>query len=157
MNWKIFLYRAQTDTGLSFDTLIDFIKRKSNKGDKFKIKTIENRDAKVLYAYRQGLTERLGYYAGPTNEITIKGKQTENNKVTIDFKFPNSVLIGLGLISTLVLTVGLFVMPNFGLYGSSIVLLTIYFWGVVRLNSQFYYFKSDLDQMEKNFKRQVGH
>jgi hypothetical protein len=156
MNWKIFLYRAKIDTELPFDTLIGFIKRKSNKGDKFKIKTVDNRDAKVLYAYRQGITERLGYYAGPTNEIIINGKRTEDNKVTIDFKFSNSVLIGLGLISTFVLIIGLFAMPDFGLYGSGIALLTIYFWGVVRLNSQFYYFKSDLDQMEENFKRQVG-
>lgn len=155
MNWKIFLYRTQVSTILPFEILVDLIKRKSKTGDKFKLGTVSKQSFRAYYAYRQGLTERLGFYSGPTNEIIITQGLTENREVIIDFKFPKMVLIAFGLIAVSIIALGQFAIPDLGLIGSAVVILTIYFWGVIRLNSQFYYFKSDLEQIEENYKKQV--
>lgn len=146
MNWRIFLFNARTETDIPFDDLINIIKRR---GKRFKLNSIDRKVATLNYAYRQGISERLGYYAGPTNEIRIE----ENDKTTIDFKFPKSILIGFGLLAIAILLVGLYLTLDFGLTGSIIIILILYLSVVVRLNSQYYYFKSDLEEIENNFQK----
>ena len=151
MNWKIFLFKAQVTADIPFDAIVEFIKRRSNRGSRFKFRTADKNEARVFYAYRQGIYERLGYWDGSTAEVIITNKLDDN--VAIDFTFPNSVLIAYGLIAILIFAAGLFIIPGLGVWGSVIILLAIYFGVVIRLNSQFYFFKSDLDQLEENFKR----
>lgn len=151
MNWKIFLFKAQVTADIPFDAIVEYIRRKSNRGTRFKLRTANENEATIFYAYRQAINERLGYWGGSTTEAKITNKF--DGKVTIDFAFPNSVLIAYGLIAVFIFAAGLFIIPGFGIWGSVIILLTMYFGVLIRLNSQFYFFKSDLDQLEENFKR----
>jgi len=151
MNWTGLILKGTIDTDLPYESLITSIKGKSyNKGSSFRLSEGDNHKTRILYAYRQGLNERLGYYGGPLNEIVIVDNGTDN-KVNIKFQYPNSVLIGFGLIIIGILMAGLYIVPEFGLLGTSILLLTVYLGLVVRFYSQLYYFKSDLEEIEDTY------
>lgn len=155
MNGKIFLFQAKIAADIPFDTLVEYIKRRSSRHSRFSVNTIEKTRARVSYAYRQGLYERLGYWGGPTNEIVINRGLEDPTKVKIHFRYPASILIAYGLIAIFILAAGHFIMPGVGLNGSMIVLLVLYFGAVIRLNSQLYFFKSEIEQFEENHKNGI--
>ena len=152
MNWRIFLLRGQVTIEISFDTLVEYVKRKSTRGSRFKFGTVDKTEARVFYAYREELFDRLGYWSGSTNEVIITNRVSDATKVTVDFKPPNSILIAYGLISLFLLIFGSFLIQENGFFVSFIILLTLYVGLVLRQNSQFHYLVTDLEQMEENYK-----
>jgi hypothetical protein len=155
MNSKIFLLQAQVIANIPFDTIIEYLKRRSNRGSRFRINSINKAQARLLYAYREGFYERMGHWRGPANEIVITDELADKNKVKIDFRYPTSILVAYGLIAVFIVAAGYFLIPRLGVKGSLLIVLALYVGVIVRLNSQFYFFKADLEQLENNYQKGI--
>lgn len=152
MSWTILLFKVKIEVDLPYSSLLTSIRGKSfNSGSSFRLSKTKNNQTRIFYSYQQRLDQRIGYFGDNSIEVIIRELGT-GNRVTINFKYNNSTLIAVGLISTFILVLGLYIYPNLGLLTTTIILLTIYLGLVVNLNSQLYYFKSDLEKMEESYK-----
>jgi hypothetical protein len=155
MNNRIILLRAKIVADIPFNTIVEYLKRRSSRGGRFKLKNIGTTEARLFYAYRDGFYERMGSGGGPTNEIVISNQLTDKGTVSIDFKYPTPVLIAFAIIAIFILALGHFLVPSLGLKGAIITVAVLYLLAVIRLHSQFYYFKLDLEQLEDNYKKGI--
>ena len=155
MNNTIILLRAKVVADIPFDLIVEFLKRRSNTGSRFRLKNVSATEARLFYAYRDTFYERMGSGGGPTNEIVISNGLADKTKVVIDFKYPTPILIAFGIIAIFILTLGHFLVPSIGLKGAIIIIAILYLLAVIRLHSQFYYFKLDLEKLEQNYKRGI--
>jgi hypothetical protein len=117
--------------------------------------TVSGNTAKAFYAYRDTFYNRMGYLTTFANEIKITGDPFNDSGAIIEFKVPRKRMILYALIAIFLVSVLSFGFPDIGLLQQCIILVTLYFGIVISLNSQFYYLKTDLEQMEGNFKQQA--
>lgn len=153
MSWTIFLFKVKIEVDLPYNSLLTSIRGKSfNNGSSFRLSKTKNNQTRIFYSYQQRLDQRIGYFGDNSIEVIIRELGT-GNKVTISFKYNNSTLIAIGLISTFIVVLGLFISLSLSLLSTIIILLIIYLGLVVNLNSQFHHFKADLEKMEEGYKK----
>jgi hypothetical protein len=155
MDWRIFLYRSSVTTSLPFDVLVNYLKRKTSDGVRFKLGYIDKEDIDIYYsndyAYG-GYYERLGLDRVPNMQVITNDKMVTDGQVTIKFQTANFVLVIFGLIGTFILCFGIFIVPTIGLIGPSIVLFVLYLLTLNDFTKQLSYFKYDLGLMEKDYR-----
>ncbi len=155
MDWRIFLYRSSVTTSLPFDVLVNYLKRKTSDGVRFKLGYIDKEDIDIYYsndyAYG-GYYERLGLDRVPNMQVITNHKMVADGQVTIKFQTANFVLVLFGLIGAFILSFGLFIVPTVGLTGPSIFLVIFYLLTLNDFTKQLSYFKYDLGLLEKDYK-----
>jgi len=150
MSWTILLLRDKIKIEIPFSTTVDLLKQKSSGGRRFKNLKVNDNEAKAFYSYRDTLYDQLGYLTTYENELIIR--TTPNNSgTTIEFRMPRLRMIALGIVGIFILCFLIFAFPDMNLLWTSIILLILYLGIVVNLNSQFYYFKSDIEQIQENY------
>ena len=136
-------------------TAIDYIKRRSSGGRRFKIITSSDNEAGAFYAYRDTLFNRMGYSITYANELKVTIDPSNDSKTIIEFKVPRQRMILYALIAVFIVGFLSFASPDTGLLWQGIILVTLYFGVVINLNSQLSYLQSDIEQIEEKFKRQT--
>jgi hypothetical protein len=134
---------------------IDYIKRRSSGGRRFKMITISDNEGRAYYAYRDTLFNRMGYSVTYASELKITNDPSNASKTIIEFKVPRLRMILYALIGVFIVGFFSFAYPDTSLLWQGIILVTLYLGIVVELNSQLSYLQSDIEQIEENFKRQT--
>ncbi len=155
MSWTIILLRDKIKVEVPVSTIIKYVKWKSSRGERFQVIKHDDNKMSAFYAYRDTFYARMGYLTTFANELTITPDPTNSSKTAIDFKVPLQRMILYGLVAILLVGFFLYAFPEIGLLLPFIIIVTLYFYIVVNLNSQFYYLKWDVEQMEEKFKRQT--